>query len=63
MDETLSEAGEEMEVRNTPDGGATNRDFSPGTTHELLQDLSGDDWAHTITPNLRGLPGRILSYH
>ena len=50
MDETLSEAGEEMEVRNTPDGGATNRDFSPGTTHELLQDLSGDDWAHTITP-------------
>ena len=52
MDETLSEAGEEMEVGNTPDGGATNRDFSPGTTRELLQDLSGYDWANTTTPTL-----------
>ena len=40
MDETLSEAGEEMEVENTPDQGAVERDF---TTQELLQDLSGDD--------------------
>ena len=43
MDETLGEAGEEMEVGTTPDEGAANRDFSPGTTRELLQDLSGDD--------------------
>ena len=32
MDETLSEAGEQMEVGNTPVGRATNREFSPGTT-------------------------------
>ena len=32
MDETLSEAEEELEVGNTFDGGATDRDFSPGTT-------------------------------
>ena len=41
MDETLSEAGEEMEVGNTPDQGAVKMVF---TTQEILQDLSGDDW-------------------
>ena len=50
MDENLSEAREEMEMGNTPDGGATNSEFSPGTTRELLQKLSGDDWANTATP-------------
>ena len=50
MDETLSEAGEEMEVGNTPDQDPAERDF---TTHELLQDLSGDDWANKATPPLR----------
>ena len=50
MDETLSEAGEEMEVGKTPDQCAAERDF---TTQELLQDLSGDDWANTTTPPLR----------
>ena len=50
MNETLSDAGEEMEVGNTPDGGATNREFSPGATRELLQELSGDDWESTATP-------------
>ena len=49
MDETLSEAGEEMEVGNTPDLIATERDF---TTHELLQEMSGDDCANTATPPL-----------
>ena len=49
MDETLSEAGEEMEVGNTPDQDPAERDF---TTQELLQDLSGDDWANTATPPL-----------
>ena len=28
MDETLSESGEEMEVGNTPDQGAVERDLS-----------------------------------
>ena len=59
MDENLSEAGDEMEVGNTPDGGSTNREFSPGTTRELLQELSGDDWANTATPPL-GSPRKNL---
>ena len=59
MDKTLSEAGEELEVEKTPDGGATNRDFIPGTTRELLQILSGDDWANTATP-LLGSPRKNL---
>ena len=29
--------------------------FNPGTTCELLQDLSGDDWADTATPPLGSL--------
>ena len=49
MDETLSEAEEEMEVGNTPDQDPAERDF---TTHELLHNLSGDDWANTATPSL-----------
>ena len=49
MDETLSEKGEEMEVENTPDQEPAERDFTP---QELLQDLSGDDWANTATPPL-----------
>ena len=43
VEETLSEAGEEMEVGNTPNEGATYREFSPGTTCELLQNLIGVD--------------------
>ena len=49
MDETLSEAGEEMEVGNTPEHKPAEKDF---TTQELLQDLSGDDWADTATSPL-----------
>ena len=48
-DETLSEAGEEIEVGNTPEQNPAERDF---TTQELLRDLSGDDWANTSTPLL-----------
>ena len=47
MDETLSEAGEEMEVGNTLEQKPAEKDF---TTQELLQDLNGDDWANTATP-------------
>ena len=45
MDETLSEAGEEMEAGNTPEQDPAERDF---TTQGLLQDWSGDDWANTL---------------
>ena len=57
MDETLSEAGEEMEVGNTPEQKPAERDF---TTQELLQDLSGDDWANTATPPLTSSPRKNL---
>ena len=56
MDETLSEAGEEIEVGSTSDEGAVEWDF---TTLELRQDLSGDDWANTATPPL-GSPHKNL---
>ena len=49
MDETLSKAGEEMELGTMPEEGAVTGNFSPGTTRELLQDLSGDDWADKAT--------------
>ena len=55
MDETLSEAGEEMEVVNAPDQDPAEKEF---TTHELLQDLSGDDWANTTSP-APGSPRKI----
>ena len=57
MDETLSEAGEEMEVGNTPEQKPAERDF---TTQELLQDLSGDDWANTATPPRTSSPRKNL---
>ena len=53
MDETLSETGEEMEVGNTPEPKPAEEDF---TAQELLQDLSGDDWAETATPPLTSSP-------
>ena len=56
MDEALSEAGEEMDVGNKPEQNPAERDF---TTQELLQDLSGDDWANTATPPL-GSPHKDL---
>ena len=59
MDEILSEAGEEMELGITSEEGALAGNFSPSTTHELLQDLSGDDWADTATPPL-GSPRKNL---
>ena len=57
MEETLSEAGEEMEVGNTPEQKPAERDF---TTQELRQDLSGDDWANTATPPLTSSPRKDL---
>ena len=57
MDETLSEAGEEMEVGNTPEPKPAEKDF---TTQELLQDLSGEDWTNTATPPLTSSPRKRL---
>ena len=57
MDETLSEAGEEMEVGNTPEPKQAEEDFS---AQELLKDLSGEDWADTDTPPLNSSPRKNL---
>ena len=53
MDETLSKTGEEIQVGNTPEQKSAEKDF---TTQEVLQDLSGDDWANTATPPLTSSP-------
>ena len=45
MDETLSEAGEEMEVGNTPEPKPAEEDF---ITQELLKDLCGECWARHL---------------
>ena len=57
MDETLSEAGEEMKIGNTPEPKPAEEDF---TTQELLKDLSGDDGADTATPPLNSSPRKNL---
>ena len=43
---------------STPNEKVAPGNLSPGTARELLQNLSGDDWADTATPPL-GSPGRI----
>ena len=57
MDETLSEAGEDMEVENTPEQKPSEEEF---TTQELLKDLSGENWADTPTPPLTSSPRKNL---
>ena len=57
MDETLSEAGEEMKVGNTPALKPAEEDF---TTQKMLQDMSEDDWANTFTPPLTSSPRKNL---
>ena len=53
MDETLSEAVEDMEVGNTPEQKPSEEEF---TLQELLKDLSGGNWADTPTPPLISSP-------
>ena len=53
MDETLSEAGEDMEVGNTPERKPAEEEF---TAQELLKDLSEENWADTPTPPLTSSP-------
>ena len=57
MDETLREAGEEMEMGNTPEPNLPEKEF---TTQELLQDLSEDDRANTTIPPLTSSPRKNL---
>ena len=57
MDDTLSEAGEDMEVGNTPEPKPSEEEF---TTQELLKDLSGENWADTATPPLTSSPRKNL---
>ena len=57
MDETLSEAGEDMEVGNTTEPKPSEEEF---TTQELLKDLSGENWADTATPPLTSSPRKNL---
>ena len=57
MDETLSEAGEDMEVGNTPEPGPSGEEL---TTQELLKDLSEENWADTATPPLIPSPRKNL---
>ena len=60
MDETLSEAGEEIRVGNTPEPKPSEDEF---TTQRLLKDLSGENWADTATPPLTSSPRKNLSCH
>ena len=53
MDETLSEAGEDMEVGNTPEQKPAEEEF---TAQELLKDLSEENWADIPTPPLTSSP-------
>ena len=57
MDETLSEAGEDMEVENTPEPKPSEEEFA---TQELLKDLSGENWADTATQPLTSSPRKDL---
>ena len=57
MDETLSEAGEDMEVGNTPEPKPSEEEF---TTQELLKRMSGENWADTATPPLTSSPRKNL---
>ena len=57
--ERMDETGEEMELGATPNEEMASGNFSPGTTRELLQDFSDDDWADTATRPL-GSPRKNL---
>ena len=46
-----------MEVGNTPEAKPAEEDF---TAQELLQELSGDDWADSATPPLTSSPRKDL---
>ena len=49
IDETLSEPEDKIDIGTTPTEEKVPGIYSPGTTRELLQNLSGEDWADTAT--------------
>ena len=59
MDETLSEAREDMEVGNTPEPKPSEEEF---TNPKLLKDLSRENWADTATPPLTSSPRKNLEW-
>ena len=59
MAETLSEPENVIEIGATLNKVIVAGNFSPGTTREMLQDLSGEKWADTATP-LLGSPQKNL---
>ena len=59
MEEALSEVEEAMDTRVTPAGTTTAKAYRPGTTPELVQVLSDDEWAKTTT-SLWGSPRKSL---
>ena len=44
MDETLSEPEEDIDIRFNPAEEIVPGNYSPGTTYELVQELSGEEW-------------------
>ena len=59
LEEALSEPEEEMDTESTPAEEIVSVNCSLGTTRELPQDLSGEEWADTTTPPL-GSPRKNL---
>ena len=59
MEEALNVPAENMDTGTTPAEEVAVETYSPGTTRELLQDLSGEEWADTATPPL-GSPRKNL---
>ena len=58
-EEVLSEPEEDIGTGETPAEEKVPGNQSAGTTRELLQDLSGEEWADTATPPL-GFPRKNL---
>ena len=62
MNETLNEPEEDFDIGATPAEEIVPGNYSPGTTRELLQDLSGEEWADTATQSL-GSPRKNRDLH
>ena len=59
VEEVLSEPEEDMDIGATPAKEIVPGNYSPGTTWEMIQDLSGEERANTATPPL-GSPRKNL---
>ena len=61
VEEVLSEPEEDMDIGATPAKEIVPGNYSPGTTWEMIQDLSGEERANTATPPL-GSPRKKLRF-